>query len=121
MSNYSIRLNLLKVPGAGTINLQGKTAVKRCLVIPLDESEMFEGEKGLYLDLQAIELREQKYDQTHMVKIQVSSETYKKMTEQERKNTPIVGSMKEFIKKQEPKHDNDLPDGDYAATQDLQF
>ncbi len=49
MANYSIKANLLKIKGAFVTNLKGKTATRRCLVIDIDESGMFLGEKGCYL------------------------------------------------------------------------
>lgn len=45
MGNYSIKANLLKIKGAFVTNLKGKTATRRCLVIDIDESGMFLGEK----------------------------------------------------------------------------
>lgn len=48
MGNYSIKANLLKIKGAFVTNLKGKTATRRCLVIDIDESGMFLGEKGLH-------------------------------------------------------------------------
>lgn len=46
MANFSIKANLLKIKGAFVTNLKGKTATRRCLVIDIDESGMFLGEKG---------------------------------------------------------------------------
>lgn len=93
MANYSIKADLLKVKGAFITNLKGKTATKRCLVIPVDESGMFLGEKGCYLNMTAIEMREARYSDTHCVKVSLPKEQYEAMTEEERKNTPIIGGM----------------------------
>lgn len=47
MSNFNIRLDLLRLQGAFTRNLKGKTATKRCLIIPIDDNPgMFLGEKA---------------------------------------------------------------------------
>lgn len=93
MANYSIKADLLKVKGAFVTNLKGKTATKRCLVIPVDESGMFLGEKGCYLNMTAIEMREARYADTHCVKVSLPREQYEAMTEEERQNTPIIGGM----------------------------
>lgn len=52
MSNFSIKIDCLKLNGAFMRNLQGRTNTKRCLIIPVDECDgMFLGEKGCYLNL----------------------------------------------------------------------
>lgn len=93
MANYSIKANLLKVQGAFVTNLKGKTATKRCLVIPVDESGMFLGEKGCYLNMAAIEMNESRYGDTHCVKVSLPKDTVENMTEEERKAIPILGGM----------------------------
>lgn len=65
MANYSIKADLLKVKGAFVKDLKGRTgAVKRCLIIPIEDSGMFLGEKGCYLNMTAIEMREARYNST---------------------------------------------------------
>lgn len=93
MANYSIKANLLKVKGAFVTNLKGKTATKRCLVIDIDESGMFLGEKGCYLNMAAIEMNESRYGDTHCVKVSLPKEVVEKMTDEERKAIPILGGM----------------------------
>lgn len=94
MSNFNVKINLMRVKGASLVNLKGTYVTKQCIVIPVEDSGLFIGEKGVYLNLQAIELKEAKYDQTHLVKMDVDSDTYKAMTEEEKNAIPIVGSMK---------------------------
>lgn len=93
MANYSIKANLLKVQGAFVTNLKGKTATRRCLVIDIDESGMFLGEKGCYLNMAAIEMNESRYGDTHCVKVSLPKETVEKMTDEERRAIPILGGM----------------------------
>lgn len=76
MANYTIRLDLKKIPGAFTANITGKTATKPCLCIPLDDSGLYNGAKGCYLTLTAIA-----------------------MTEDERRAQPIIGGMHELQRK----------------------
>lgn len=94
MANYSIKTDLLKVKGAFVTNLKGNTATKRCLVIPIDESGMYLGEKGVYLNLTAIEMREERYGDTHVLKQSLPKEVYQAMTDEERNAQPILGSLK---------------------------
>lgn len=118
--NYNIKIDLTKINSAALVNIKGKTATKQCIVIPVEDAGLFVGEKGVYLNLQAIELKEQKFEQTHMVKMDVRSEAYKAMTEDERKQIPIIGGMKarEFQQAQQRQasgtaefsgNDDDLP------------
>ena len=86
MANFSIKADLLKIKGAAIINLKGKTATKRCLVIPVDDSGLFVGEKGVYLNMTAVEMREPRYGDTHCVKINLDRDAYNALSEEERKS-----------------------------------
>ena len=96
MANFSIKADLLKIKGAAIINLKGKTATKRCLVIPVDDSGLFVGEKGVYLNMTAVEMREPRYGDTHCVKINIDRDAYNALSEEERRNIPILGGMHEL-------------------------
>ena len=122
MANYSIKTDLLKLKGAFVTNLRGKTATKRCLIIPVDEAGLFVGEKGVYLNLTAIEMQNPKFSETHCVKVSLDKERYDAMTEEERQAQPIIGGMKQLERKQSEmavtgqiddsqafEDDNDLP------------
>lgn len=64
-------------------------------VTKINKSDLFVGEKGTYLTIDCVELKETgKYGDTHLVKQVISSERYKTMTEEERKAVPILGNMK---------------------------
>ena len=96
MANFSIKTDLLKLKGAFVTNLKGKTATKRCLIIPVDDAGLFIGEKGVYLNLTAIEMREPKYQDTHCVKVSLEKERYDAMSEEERNAQPIIGGMRQL-------------------------
>lgn len=49
MDNFNIKLNLLKVQRAFLTNLKGKSETKRCLIIPVDDAQMFVGERAVTL------------------------------------------------------------------------
>lgn len=93
MANYSIKTDLLKLQGAFVTNIKGKTATKRCLCIPIEDSGLFLGEKGCYLNLTAIEMQNPQYNDTHCIKVSHDREVYERMTEEERTAQPIVGGM----------------------------
>ena len=102
MANYSIKTDLLKLQGAFVTNLQGKTATKRCLCIPIDDSGLFLGEKGCYLNMVALEMREPKYGDTHCVKVSVDKSVADAMTDDERKAIPILGGLHELTSQAQP-------------------
>ena len=68
MGNFSIKEDLLKLKGAFITNFKGRTETKRCLVIPVDDSGLYVGEKGVYLNLTAIEMENPQFKETHCIK-----------------------------------------------------
>ena len=94
MANYGIKIDLLKLRGAFMKNLQGKTATKRCIIIPVDDCDgIYLGEKGCYLNMTAIEMQEPKYTDTHCIKVNLPKEQREAMTEDERNAIPILGGL----------------------------
>lgn len=80
MSNQAIKINLTRIPGVIYTKLTGKTgAQKDCIIIPVEDCHLFVGEKGVYLDLTAIEFKEQKYSDSHMVKQNFSKEAIEEL------------------------------------------
>lgn len=59
MDNFNAKLNLLKLKRAGVMQIQGRGEVLRCLVIPIEENNIFVSTddnnrpKAAYLDLTA--------------------------------------------------------------------
>lgn len=121
MTHLSINLNLLKLRNAAITTLKGKTASKRCLVIPIEDNELFVSEKGVYLGLTAFESEKLKDGKTHMVKQAMSKERREALTEDERKNLPILGDIKPLTKKivQDSEEYTGFSDG--APLDDLPF
>ena len=81
--NYSIKIDCLKLNGAFMKNLTGKTATKRCLIIPVDDNEC------MYYELQ-----NSQYGDTHLLKGDLPKEVRERMTEEERNAIPILGNMR---------------------------
>lgn len=120
MSNYGIKIDLLKLAGSCVTNLQGKTATKKCVVIPIEDNDcIFHGQKGVYLDLTAFEMNNHQYGETHLIKGDIPKDKREKMTEEQRRALPILGGMKELQRRQvetapaadafAPSNDDDMP------------
>jgi hypothetical protein len=60
----------------------------------VDDAELFVGEKGVYLNMVAMEMQEPKFGDTHYIKVSVDKDRYNSMTEEERKQQPILGGMR---------------------------
>lgn len=102
MQNFSIKEDLLKLNGAFITNFKGRTTTKRCLVIPVDDSGLYVGEKGVYLNLTAIQMENPKFSETHCLKQSLDKEVYEAMTEEQKQSLPIIGGMKPLEKKPAP-------------------
>jgi hypothetical protein len=92
MSNLNIKLNLQNLICACRFE-KGTLGPVECLIIPLEKNHLFKGEKGIYLDLSAFELKEPKEKKTHLIKQQLPKEVFKAMTDEQKKNTPILGDV----------------------------
>ena len=94
MPNYGIKIDLLKLKGAFMRNLQGKSATKKCIIIPVDDCDgMFLGEKGCYLNMTAIEMQNPQYTDTHCIKPDIPKEQREAMTDERRNAIPIIGGL----------------------------
>lgn len=102
MGNFSIKEDLLKLKGAFITNFKGRTETKRCLVIPVDDSGLYVGEKGVYLNLTAIEMDNPKFKETHCIKQSLDKEIYETLTDEQRQALPIIGGMKPIERKPAP-------------------
>lgn len=123
MPNYGIKLDLLKLKGATVRNIQGRTATKRCLIIPVDECDgMFLGEKGCYLNLTAIEMQNPKFNDTHCIKPDLPREKREAMTDEEQRAIPIVGGLHTIEITQPTMQVNGTMGAEaFASTEDLPF
>ena len=102
MSNIGIKVNLQALNGAFLKNLTGRTATKLCLIIPVDDNpSMFIGEKGTYLNLVGVEVKNPQYGDTHLLKCDIPKDTYDRMTEEQRNAQPILGNVRPITPKQQ--------------------
>lgn len=88
----------------GKINLMNLTAFRKqfnagigpvdCIVIPIEKNKLFVGEKGIYLNLIGFDFTPKNDSKdTHLVKQQLSKEEREKMTEEQLKAMPILGTF----------------------------
>lgn len=117
-----IRIGMLKLRGACVKTIKGKTAMKRCLIVPIDDNPcFFLGEKDCYLSLVAIESTNSKYGDTHFVIGDMPKELRESMTQEDRNALPILGNIKPIERQAAPQmqvgsmgsdsfeHEDDLP------------
>ena len=98
MGNISIKINLkqLKHVEREMTGKDGVTKIK-VLIIPMDENMIYQGEKGAYLNLTAIEIKDRSKfsaDQkdTHLVKQDIPKAKYDLMSDEQRMALPILGN-----------------------------
>ena len=119
----SIRLGMLKLSGACVKTIKGKTALKRCLIVPIDDNPcFFLGEKDCYLNLVAIESTNSQYGDTHFVVGDMPREVRESMTQEQRNALPILGNIKPIERQATPQMQVGSMDSDsFAGEDDLPF
>lgn len=94
--NFTGKLDFMKFKNAFATNIKGKTATKKCVCIPIEENFFFVGEKGIYFDFAAWELKNSQSGDSHILSQSFPKEVREKMSDEERKSQPIMGSLREF-------------------------
>lgn len=96
MANFNFKLDLSKFNGFGKVTLTGKSGqAKRCVVLPIEDNSIFEGDKGTYIDLVCFETNSE-YG-SHIVTLSKTKEEREREEKTgERINKPIVGNLKPF-------------------------
>lgn len=91
MNNISIDLNLRQLKHAVITTKKGA----KCLLIPIAENQLIEGEKGIYLNATGFEIKNKSDDQknTHLVKQSFKKEVYEAMSDEQKKAMPILGNL----------------------------
>lgn len=62
-------------------------------VTKIDKESLYKGEKGTYMTLDVLEVKNSKYGDTHMVKQVLSKEKYQSLSDEQKKQIPILGNM----------------------------
>lgn len=103
MSNYSGKMNLLKFKNACIITVQGKSASKKGVFIPIEDNAIFvtagddQKARGAYIDFMAWENRQPgKFGDTHSLRQSLAKEVRERMSEEEQKAVPYFGNMKPY-------------------------
>lgn len=91
--NISIKINLRQLK-SHVMPLKGRNGMIDCIVIPIAENSLFIGEKGIYLDLQAWEIKEKKADRkdTHIIKQSYPKEVFDQLSDAQKQSIPIIGN-----------------------------
>lgn len=90
MKNFTVKINLALMNGVKTIT--SKKDNEKYVCIPLSDNYIFEGKKGLYLALTAYSY-DGKYGESHFLKNRIPKDIYEKMSDEDKKNTTIIGSL----------------------------
>jgi len=103
MDNFSSKLNLRQLKHAVITTKQGNKA----LVIPIKENQLFDGEKGTYLELMHFPY-ESKTNDTHLIKQSFDKEFYKNLTKEEKEAFPILGNSRVWKKQEQDPNNIDI-------------
>ena len=93
--DYTMRVNLAQLAGAFVKDLTGRTTTRKCIIIPVQDNPcMYVGEKGVYLNITAFANDNPQYGDTHMLKPNIPKEVREQMTDEQRRQQPILGNMR---------------------------
>ncbi|MEN6387147.1 MAG: hypothetical protein ABFD79_18365 [Phycisphaerales bacterium] len=120
MSNINGKINLMQLK-AVRMTMKGKTGPLDCVVLPIEANSLFVGDKGIYLDIIAFEITNKKGESkdTHIVKQSLSKEIFEKMTDEQKKDMPIIGNLRVWGEYTEPEPESDMQPR--SETDDLPF
>lgn len=103
MSNFTGKINLLKLKKSCVMALKGKESYVKCVVIPIEENQIYITEddrhqaKGAYLDFMAYENQNSQYGDTHSLRQTYPKEVRERMTDDEKKKIPYIGNLRPFV------------------------
>lgn len=100
MSNLSININLASLKCV-VKPLTGKSGeIQDCMIIPIKANNLIIGKGGIYLDLVAFPLKENKIDSndTHCIKQSFTKEYLKDLPEEEKSALPFFGNVVDWDK-----------------------
>lgn len=126
MANISIKLNLTQLRHVEK-EIKGKNGMIKVLIIPVEENKLYDGEKNIYLDMIAFEMKNKDDDSrdTHILKQSFDKETRDAMSDDEKQSYPILGNAIDWGKYQrsepEPRKSEDVPEDFNNDGDDLPF
>ena len=91
MDNITTSMNLLKLKTVRKM-ITGKSGQIDCIVIPIEANNLHIAQNGIYLELQHFEYEPKDGSKTtHLVKQKFPKEVYEKMTDEQKREKPILG------------------------------
>ena len=115
------KINLAKLNNAVIKEMNGRKGPVKCIIIPVEENNIFCGNNGsAYLSFICAE-RPTKSDwgETHTIRPQVSSEKYRSMTKEARMAIPFIGGLSRVEFKNNDNNSNSRGPADYTEADDL--
>ena len=98
--NYNIEVDILKLRGAKIADVRGNRETRRCVCIPIDDVAgtvvCASGEESCLLKLTAFALRVPVDGKTHRLKPAFGKETLDRMTDEQIRQVPFVGTMRQW-------------------------
>jgi hypothetical protein len=95
MGNITIKINLTQFQSVikPLPNKDGKMI--DCVVLPIERNHFFKGEKGVYVDLIAFELKQKKegMKDTHSIKQSFSKEYLEALSPEDKSALPFIGGL----------------------------
>lgn len=93
MSNYNLNINLQQLPGAAMVKCSVDGVQKTGVFLPVDENEIYVGQKGWYLKLNMYEMNADWG--SHSLRLSKSSPAFKALTQDEKKiAAPYCGNAR---------------------------
>lgn len=92
--NYNGKLNMLAFKNACIGNLSLKGEKKRCLVIPIEDANLFEGKKGVYFNFTMRATSNSQYGDSHFITQDLPKQVRDAMSDEEKKSQPFFGNIK---------------------------
>ena len=92
--NYSLKFDIKKLNKVFVKSIQGKNATVDCICIPI--TEFYPGKNGeAYCNVEIVERKNGvgQYGDTHFAKQQLEKTSYQALTDEQRKNIPILGGF----------------------------
>ena len=118
MGNISIKINLTQFHSVIKPMPTQSGKIVDCVVLPIELNHFFKGEKGVYADLIAFELKQKKegIKDTHSIKQSFSKDYLEALSQEEKNALPFIGGLvvwDENPASEKPpvvqKEDDDLP------------
>ena len=110
------KINLAKLNNAVIKEMNGRKGPVKCIIIPIEENNIFCGNNGsAYLSFTCSE-RPVKSDwgETHTIRPQVAMEKYRSMTKEERMAIPFIGGLSRVEFKNNDNNSNSRGPADYS-------